>query len=43
MSTLKFRFYQIQALKYLRNIIGSKNNRKINYLCKKPRVLMSIA
>ena len=36
-------FYQIQAVKYLRTIIGSKNNREINYLCRKPRVLMSIA
>src|SRR6218665_708931 len=41
-STLKFRFYQIQALKYLRNIIGSKNNHTINYSCRN-LVLMSIA
>src|SRR6218665_1049888 len=41
-STLKFRFYQIQALKYLRNIIGNRNNCTINYLGRRPRVLMSI-
>jgi len=33
----------MQALKCLRNIIDSKNNRPINYFCRKPSVLMSIA
>jgi len=42
-SILKFRSYQSQALKYLRNIIDSKINRTINYLCRKSRILMSIA
>src|SRR6218665_4184163 len=42
-SSLKFRFYQIQALKYLRNIIDTKNNRTINYLSKKSRIFMSTA
>ena len=49
-KTVNFHFYtqisffiKIQALKYLRNIIDSKINRTINYLCRKSRILMSIA